>query len=456
LHPALATSYSWSADGNQLTMNLRKGVKFHDGQEMTAKDVDFTLKLMVRRDKYPAVIDPTIFQGYQDYHDGKTDTFAGISVLDDYTVRFNLVNGSYIFLLNLSDTGILPAHGFTPDALTSKDDLDKEPFFLNKPFGTGPFKLNSFDVKTFAKFDAHKDYWKGAPNLDSIIIRFDMNGAAKLTGLQSGQIDGAYSIAEQDAATLQKDPSVAVTPDYSLADEVMFMVSADKDHMNIPVRQALASALDVEGISKTIGYGFWKPAPSRMMWAPVNPNPDVPVWSYNPEKAKQLLKTGNWDSSRKLKLGVASNQASPDAVVSAIINNWKAVGVDTEYVVQDPANQIKEWDNHDKVDLSWTADGWNAYDPSAFYQSMKCGHPANYAHYCNQQVQSIFEQAAKSADYNKVVQLYKQAQVIMATELPYITPWITAAIWAINKKMHGGILGRGPLTDAQTELWWKE
>ena len=110
--PAIATKWEWSADNKQLTMTLRKDFKFHDGSPLTAKDVEFTYKLMVRVDTAPAVQDLSIFEGGADYKKGTTDTFAGVTVIDDYTVRFNLTSPSSVFLRNVSNCRHRARQGF--------------------------------------------------------------------------------------------------------------------------------------------------------------------------------------------------------------------------------------------------------------------------------------------------------------------------------------------------------
>ena len=137
--PAIATKWEWSADSKQLTMTLRKDIKFHDGALLTAKDVEFTYKLMARNDANSAVQDITVFDGGDEYRKGTTDTFKGVTVIDDSTVRFNLTSPSSVFLRNVSNCGIVPAKSFGPEALTAGGDIAKLPFFDGKAIGTGPF-----------------------------------------------------------------------------------------------------------------------------------------------------------------------------------------------------------------------------------------------------------------------------------------------------------------------------
>lgn len=455
--PGLATSWEWSADNRQLTMKLRQGVKFHDGKEFTAKDVEFTYKLMVRKEAFPSVQDVTIFEGGKEYKERTTEQFPGCQAIDDYTVKFSLVSPSSVFMLNVSNTGILPAHGFPADALTSDQDTEKLAFFTDKPFGTGPFKLKGFDLKTNITFEANKDHWKGAPNLDGIIFRLDVARPAMISGVQSGEFDGAYIGMMADAASLRDQQGLNLITNYSLANEQIFIAAHDKPYLNEKVRQALITAIDVEALSKTVGYGFPRQAPSVMMHPSLFPNPNLPKYDYNQERAKQLLREGNWDPSRKLILGASSTQGTPENLHAAIMNMWKAAGIEAEYKPFDPANNTKTWNARPhEYDVFQTSFAWLAYDPSSSYKSFACPREANYSHYCNPKYDEAMQQAIREGDPEKAKRFYQEAQVIVHNDLPYIPMWIEPEIWAINKKMHGGNLARGPLNDIQAELWWKE
>jgi len=455
--PGLATSWEWSSDFKQLTAHLRQGVTFHDGAPFTARDVEFTYKLMVRKETNPSVPDVTIFEGGQEYKDRATEEFAGVTVIDDYTVRFNLTSPSSVFLLNVTNTGIVPAHGFPKDALTNDQDIDSLAFFLEQPFGTGPFKLTSFDLQTNITFEAFPDYWKGAPNLDGIVFRLDVPGPAMISGLKAGEYDGAYVGMMADADALRDVSNLNLDANYSLANEQIFIAATEKPELSVPVRQALRVALDVETLDATVGYGFPRPAPSTMMHPSLIPNPTLPSLDYDPERAKQLLQEGNWDPSRTLVLGASAAQGgAPSNFHAAIMEMWKAVGLDVEFKPFDPANQIEDWSaNPHEFDVYQTSYAWLAYDPSTTYGDQSCERSA-YTHYCNPTYDQTMQAAIREGDAEKAAELYKQAQTILTTDLPYIPIWIEPEIWGIQKTVHGGNLGRGPLNDVQAELWWKE
>lgn len=456
INPAIATKWQWSTDNKQLTMTIRKDIKFHDGSPVTVQDIEFTYKLMVRNDTNPAVQDITIFEGGDEYKKGTTDTFKGVTVVDDSTIRFNLTSPSSVFLLNVSNCGILPAKAFPADALNAGGDMAKLDFFNGKAIGSGPFKIKSYDSKTALTLEAHKDYYKGAPVLDGIVFRFGLLAPAQVAALQSGEIDAAL-LTPKDAASLANVPSIGLNTSYALANETVLINATDKDYLNVKVRQGLLTAIDVPTLIKTVGYNFPKPAPSVMMHASLFPNPTLPTYTYSVDKAKALLAEGKWDASRKLKFGRWTAQGTPDDIDSAIMTMWKAVGVEAEYLPMDSANQVKISKEIPHVyDVAITSFAWLAYDPSSSYSSFATERRPNYSNYSNPDFDSAMKEAIRTVDEKSSVAAYQKAQTILQTDLPYAPVWMDPEIFAINKKVHGGVFGRGPLNDVSAELWWKE
>lgn len=461
--PGLATSWTLSDDGKHWTMKLRKGVKFHDGTAFTARDVDFTYKLMIRREAYPALIDIAILEGATDYQMKKTETLAGLTVIDDYTVRFNLTSPSGTFLLNVSDIGILPAHAFPSDVLAKNvndESIEKIAFFKTKPFGTGPFKLKDFDFNTHITLQSHKQYWKGAPLLDGIIFRLNVTGPALVSSLSAGQVDSAYLPDELTAHTLIHTPNLTLHSGPGLADEVILAVATEKPYMNVKVRQALRTAIDMQTLNKTIQYGLAKPAPSLMMYPALFPNPQLPRYDYDPVRARQLLKEGNWDPARTLVYGVfTSAGASPDYASAAIQNMWAAVGVHSKFKPLDAANQSTiTHTTHHTYDVASLPYAWLAYDPSSTMNEYLSTLPisSNFTNYHNPRWDALMRKAGRMPTLQQAKSLYQQAQVILETDLPSIPLWIEDEVWAVNKRVHGGILPVGPLNDVGAEQWWVE
>lgn len=461
LGPGLATEWSWNEAQTQLTMKLREGVRFHDGQPLTADDVVFTYRLMVRTDLSPAVQDLTVLQGAQEYKDGTTEEFPAVVALDPTTVQFNLSAPANTFLQNLSNCGILPAHAFGDDAVAAGGAIEKLPFFnfeSGPPIGTGAWKVKDYQPETNLTFEANPDYYKGRPILDQLNLLLGITGSAGIAGLQAGEYDALFVGSNyQDIKSLEGSDQYSLTAEYALANEQVLITATEKPYLPVSVRQALVTALDIPTLISTLTFDYAKPAASIMMHPSLFPNPSLPAYSYDPEKAKQLLTEGGWDGSKTLKFGRFIAQGTPDNIAVAMIDMWKAVGVNAEYTPLDPAAQVDlaRVDDH-AYDVVLTAFAWLAYDPSSSFSSFACSRRPDYSNYCNPDYDAAMQAAIRSLDPAAAVASYQQAQTILQTELPYAPLWIEPATWAIGTKVHGGILGRGPLNDNLSELWWKE
>ncbi|MGH2560803.1 MAG: ABC transporter substrate-binding protein, partial [Thermomicrobiales bacterium] len=459
--PALATDWSWSDDDLQLTLSLRDDVTFHDGEAFTAEDVVFTYQLMVRADRAPAVQDISILQGAPEFKEGTTDEFPGVEAIDDLTVRFNLSAPSGVFLHNISNCGILPAHAFPAEALAAGGAVEEMPFYnfeAGPPFGTGPWKVADYNPETNIRLEANPDYFKGRPILDGITMLYGITGPAGISGIQAGEFDGYYvGAAFQDIRVLDESGQFEMLFDYDLANEQVLIVATEKEYMSVPVRQALLTAIDTQTLIDAVSFGYARPAPAIMMHPSLFPNENLPEYTYDPERARELLAEGGWDESRTLKVGQFVAEGQPNSILAALMDMWLEAGIQTEFTPLDPANQVEIQRSEDHpYDFTFQSYAWLAYNPSSTYSNFACERRPNHANYCNPDYDAALQAAIRTLDPAAATALYQQAQTILQTELPYAPIWIEPATWAFTPRLHGGNMGRGPLNDVLSELWWKE
>jgi len=168
--PALAESWTISPDGLSYTFKLRSGVKFHDGQPMTADDAKFTLDIL-KTDKVKTV------------RTSDVEKVTSVEVIDPMTLRVTLSDVFCPFLDNLRNLGILPKH-----LLANTTDLNEDPFNL-KPIGTGPFTFVEWAKDDHITLQANDNYWGGRPKIDRFIFRPLKDRGALLAQLKTGDVD---------------------------------------------------------------------------------------------------------------------------------------------------------------------------------------------------------------------------------------------------------------------------
>lgn len=461
--PGLATEWEWNDEGTEMTLKLRDDVVFHDGTPLTAADVEFTYKLAVRHDSSLALADPGIIAGGMEYKNRESDELPGVTAIDDYTVKFTLPSPSSVFELKLTNCGILPMHLIGEEALEGQDPIEALPFFTGEsgteaglPIGTGPWKAVEYDPDTNLTLERNEDFFLGAPILDRLVLRWGLQGPAIIAGLQAGEYDSAY-VTAADARSLEDTDFLELVVNHDLANQTVLITATEKEYLSVPVRQALVKALDRDLLMETITYGYAQDAPSIMMHPSLFPNDELATYEYDPEGAKQMLEEAGWDWDRTIQLGQFTAQGTPTNAISAVMSMWNELGLKVEFMPLDSAAQVEISRNEDHVyDVVITSFAWLAYDPSTALAAFASDRRPNYSNFSNPEFDEEMAIAMRSPSLEEAAPHYQRAQVILQEELPYAPLWTDAEIWAVNNRMHGGILGRGPLNDIQSEKWWKE
>jgi peptide/nickel transport system substrate-binding protein len=305
--PKLATSWKASSGGKVWTFKLRKGVSFQDGTPFNAKAVcanfnrwyNFTGAFASDSTSYYYY---TVFGGYKKAAAGLTNTplYRSCKAAGDSTAVVTLRRPNSAFLGALS----LTAFGMqSPTAMAkygaNKGTLSKDGVFTpggqygvpgGVAVGTGPFKLESWKIGDKLVIVRNDSYWGKKAFLRRVIFRAIPDNAARLQALQTGEIQGYDLVEPQDIPTVQKNGSLKVLdrPAFNVA--YVTINQAVKPFDNPLVRQAVAYGLDRAGVVKSFYAGRGTVADEFMPPEVVGYSKTVKKYTYNPEKAKQLLR----------------------------------------------------------------------------------------------------------------------------------------------------------------------
>ena len=316
LEGRLAKSWTVSADGKEFTFALRDGVTFHDGTKFDAEAVKFSIERT--RDVNP-------------YMKATFGLITGVTVSGPLEVKIILKEPMPVFLSLLAQP---QAAIVSPTA--AKKFGDK---FNVNPVGTGPFKFVSYTADTGVNLAANPDYFRGAPKLSRIIYRIIPDASTRRLELENGGIDiiqqnsQLSSIPTEDikALTGNKQIDIVEAPSQIIRQLEFNNSRADGPTKDVRVRQALAYAVDYDGLLK----GVWGSSAERVYgplptnsWA-FDPKIKENAFTYNPEKAKQLLAEAGFKPG-DLKFTMYSFQGSSWAAVATFLQaNFAAVGVTT-------------------------------------------------------------------------------------------------------------------------------
>ena len=222
--PALCESYEILSDTEWL-FHLRKGVKFHNGMEMTAKDVKASLDLCKES--------PQVSQ-----YGKSTGT---IEVVDDYTVKITTDGPQSGLLSDLCHHGnaILPA-----ELIESGHDFNKE------PIGTGPYKVVAWNKGESVELEAFEDYWGGAPAIKHVIWKIIPEGSSRTMALEAGEVDLVIEVETTDIARLEDNPDITVFNGPGTSHNWLMMNNEKAPFNNKDFRMALDCAIDKEAVIK--------------------------------------------------------------------------------------------------------------------------------------------------------------------------------------------------------------
>ena len=421
IEPALAESWTISDDGKTYKFKLRSGVKFHDGSDFNAEAVKFNFDRMLKED-HP-------------YHD--TGPFPlsfffsaidSVEANDATTVTFTLNNAYAPFLSNLAyPTGLI----VSPDAVKQhgKD-------YGRNPSGTGPFTFKEWRSNEAVVVEKNAGYWEGAASLDAVVFRPITDANTRTAEMLAGGID---MMVEVPPVSLSEFQNAAFNIYEQAGPHVWFLILNAKEgpFADKRVRQAANYAINKKAIVDNVLEGTAAiaagPTPPAFAWAY---NPDLEPYPYNPAKAKALIKEAGVEGA-KLTFYVTeggSGMLDPVAMGTAIQADLKAVGFNVEI-------KTFEWNTflgevnpglEGKADIAEMA--WMTNDPDTLpFLALRTGAwpdkgGFNSGYYSNPKVDELLEAARASTDQAERARLYKEMQVIVQED----APWVFVANWKQN------------------------
>lgn len=393
--PDLAKSWEVSPDQLIYTFKLRNDVKWHDGKPFTAEDVKFTIEQSLNPKNNSKIKER--FEEVQE-----------IQVVDPYTVKI-ILKTPFPLLVNVMSTGMIPKH------ILEGKDINNDGFNM-APIGTGPFKYTEWKKGQYLILSANKEFYRGNAKTEKVILKFIADQNVRAIQLETSEIDIAL-IDPMQIERINKNQNLQVTRIDTADYRVMMYNRNNPLWSEVKVRQAINYAVDRDALVKGVLLGWGKAAygPLQMNWA----NHDkVDQYTYNPEKAKQLLTEAGWvpgadgilqKDGKKLTFKLTSFAHDPVrvALINALSTQFKKIGVDA---IPDPRQKgsfkINEMDT---FLLGWGSPFDPDEDTYRLFHSSQIG-KGNYENYSNEKVDNLLLQARKTSDKNERMKLYEEFQ----------------------------------------------
>ncbi len=382
---AVASDYKISDDAKTYTFTLRDGVKFHNGQEVTADDVIYSL------------------QHAKDSKMTGFDNVEDISSKDGKTITVTLKTGDTDFLADASSP-IVPR------------DSDNNGELAKKPVGTGPFMLTDYAVQDHATLEKFKDYWGTPAHLDKVTVKFIASSSDLLMNFQSGAIQGFMA----DTSITQQLPadSAVVNVSNSNAIQALYLNNAAKPFDDVRVRQAVNYAVDADGVIDTVDYGVGTKLGSAMI-----PNLKAyyddslaDVYNVNVEKAKELLAEAGLADGFSFTVKVPSNYQVHLDTAQVLVNQLAAAGIQMNIEQVDWATWLENvYTNRDYEATIISVDGAIA-SPTAFLSRYQSDADNNFVNFKSDQFDKAYAKAIADVDESAREKDFKECQKILSDE----------------------------------------
>ena len=263
--PSLAESFEESEDHKTFTFHLRRDVTFHNGKQLTARDVRYTFE-SIRSPELNSPLRSTF------------DRINEIETPDEFTVVFRAREPFYTFIGNLPGIGIIPE--------------GEERKLSDSPLGSGPYRFVSYTEGDFVKLEANQSYWGGAPNIPRVYIKVVTDNSTRQAELMSGEVDLAYNVQfdPETIRALQNRSGIQVLIDEGINVGYLGLNLTHASPLaDRKVRQAIAYAIETDVIIHRLlrdQAGRAKAILPTSHWAY---EPGITSYDYNPERSKQLL-----------------------------------------------------------------------------------------------------------------------------------------------------------------------
>jgi peptide/nickel transport system substrate-binding protein len=390
--PDLATRWSWSEDGTELTFPLRQGIRWHDGKPFTAADVKCTWDLLTGKSSERLRLDPR-----QAWY----RNLEGVTTNGDCEVTFHLKRPQPAFLVLLASgwSAVYPCH--MPPAQ-----------MRHHPIGTGPFKLGEFKPNERVTLVRNEDYWKpDRPYLDGIEFTLIREVSTKNLAFVAGKLD-VIGLAIPQLKDVKSQAPQAICEVQPGGFSRNLIINRDAPPFDNPeLRRAIALSLDRKAFIDIINEGqgdvggAMQPLPEGLWGMPPEVLHEMPGYDPDVQKnrvaARQIMQKLGYgpDNPLAVKLATRNDPLYRNPAV-IMIDQLKEIGINAELDVIDTRWFPKVMRKDYMLGLNATAAGVDDPDQQ-FYENYACGSPRNFTGYCNRELDQLFDRQSVEADQER-------------------------------------------------------
>ncbi|MBE1553299.1 oligopeptide ABC transporter substrate-binding protein [Sporosarcina limicola] len=462
-----AATYDISNENKTITIKIKDGVKWHDGEPVKASDLLYAYEIIGHPD-YTAsgyVFPTNNISGMTAYHEGKADTISGITVSDDdRTIAITFEAPSPSILSGVA-TDPVPRHylGDVTKGEITIEEIEGSDKIRTKPIGFGPYKVKKVIPGEAVQYERFDDYWRGKPNLKSIVLKV-VNSATILEALKKGEVDIAGFPTDQylnakDVDQFELLGKIGFTYTYigfNLGEwdkknktSIMNPKSKSADKR---IRQAMWHAMNNEVVGKEMYHGLRVPATTLIPPALGFHDAENKGRSFDPEKAKELLDEAglidvNNDGFREdadgneliINFLSMSGGEVAEPLAKWYMQNWNDVGLKVQLLDGRLHEMQAFYDmiDTDRPDIDIFMGAWVAGtdpDPSDIYGRESFN---NFSRYTSEKNDELLKAGTseKAFDVEYRRDIYNQWQEMMVEEVSLAPTLYRHDLKAVNKRV---------------------
>lgn len=411
--PRLATEWK-QVDDTTLEMKLRQGVKFTNGEEFDSASAKFSIdEVLIKAPSYVSF----------------ANMIAGAEVVDKYTIRVKTKSPTLLHMPALAMGSFQYPKGYY--AQLGPDEFGK------KPVGTGPYKFVEWVKDSNVTMEANTEYWNGAPPVKTVIFRNIPEGAARLAGLEAGEIDFTIDVPLDAVERIERNPNLAL---FSRPSNRIFSLTmstlTDTALKNPRVRQGMQHAVDVPALIQGLFKGRAKQLQGQnLVPAFFGFDPDRKAAAYDPELAKKMFAEAGFPNGFDITFKYSSGRYAQDKEAGQAISAQLAkVGVRARQEVLESGTFLTQLTSKQLNDMYL---GGSLPPPDAHFMYQQYESTFRYAYYNNPKIDELIPKGASTANREERLKVYREIQAIFDQDPPYVPLFHPDDFYAGKKALTG-------------------
>jgi len=401
-------------DDSTYKFTLKKGIKFHDGEEMTSEDVKYSSDTLRREDATYRL---------------KSDmSFIYIEIIDDYSFYLKTDSPNKSTLQRLSNLKILPKHYV--------EEVGDEAFAAN-PIGSGPYQYVSWKKDAYIEVEAFDDYFGGRSDIDRVVCKIIPEASSRIAALEAGEVDLITAVSTSQIDRLKNIETIDVASKGTTRVVYFTMNTLEEGSpmQDIKVRQALNYAVDNDLLIRGVLDNYASPIKTLALNFFDGYDDDVQGYEYNPEKARELLAEAGYPDGFQMELaGAFSSLSNGSDVAQAVAAQLTEVGLKVTVLEKDSDSVKEEYKAGTSSELTMTSFG-GPNNNINFISRTVLGTGARYSAYSNAQLDELLDKVDTTIAAEESKKYYSELQHYMTDYAPVLPLYQSHAIYAYNNRL---------------------